>query len=163
MGRLPSWVDCEEKGKILLRHFGKWSGNLGHGGHTKPRSIGRRELSRFPGPLLPNINKIRHHLLLVDTIDGPSTRSYHKPRLALPGSSWSFEIRQTNGALVWAGVAENFQPGLMSQALRLRFFDRGPWKAPTRRPLGGETGDCQSSTPRHEFHMQSTSASGAWE
>jgi hypothetical protein len=56
---------------------------------------------------------------------GPAARrSYRKSRLALPGSSWSFGIRQTNGALAWAGVAENFQPG----------FDVSGSEAPLLRP-----------------------------
>jgi hypothetical protein len=125
VGRLPSWVDCEQKEKNLLRHFGKGSGNLGHGAHTKPRSIGRRELSRFPGPLPPTSTKSVTICSCGHTIDGPSSRrSYHKFRLALPGSSWSFGIRQTNGALAWAGVAENFLPG----------FDVSGIEAPLLRP-----------------------------
>ena len=31
-------------------------------------------------------------------------------------------------------VTENFQPGLMSQAMRLLFLSRGPWECPHEAP-----------------------------
>ena len=56
-------------------------------------------------------------------------------------------------------VTENFQPGLMSQAMRLLFLSRGPWSAPTRPPPGGRDRPPQSSNRRLGFHSESTAGS----
>jgi hypothetical protein len=138
----PSLEDSENEGKILLRHFAKWSGNLGRGAHTKT------VVDRPPGaePLLwaNIITKNRHNSSPVDTRSmDPATLCVEAITILFSASLGALELwdltdkRSSGLGWLWPKI---FSPSLMSQAMRLPVHQPGtpgsPHAAPTWRRNG---------------------------